>query len=114
MNLNEAAQLIHNSPEYFKYLEISKLFINYIDSLKDLSNLNKKIFINYDHVINLSGYIDHSKKIKTIKSHYYGLKNLVNFFKKKNIKTFMQIGSCLEYGNIRKQCQICLCYKPRS
>ena len=31
--------------KYFKYLEKNKLFINYIDSLKNLSNLNKK---NYD------------------------------------------------------------------
>ena len=78
------------------------------------SNLNKKIFINYDHVINLSGYIDHSKKIKTIKSHYNGLKNLVNFFKKKNIKTFMQIGSCLEYGNIKSPQREINYSKPRN
>ena len=35
---------------------------------------------NFDYVINLSGYIDHSNKIKTLRSHYQGSKNLVDFF----------------------------------
>ena len=57
--------------------------------------LNK---INFDYIINLGGHIDHSNKLKTKNSHYYGCKNLVNYFKKKKIKLFIQIGSSLEYG----------------
>ncbi len=36
-----------------------------------------------------------------MKSHFDGAKNLINFFKKKKIKSFIQIGSCLEYGDIK-------------
>ena len=39
--------------------------------------LNNKKF---DYVVNLAGYVDHSKKIKTIRSHYNGCKNLVEYF----------------------------------
>ena len=58
---------------------------------------NKK----FDYVVNLAGYVDHSKKIKTIRSHYNGCKNLVEYFKLKNIKKFVQIGSSVEYGKVQ-------------
>ena len=45
--------------------------------------------------------MDHSNKLKTLQSHYYGCKNLVDYFKKKNIKLFIQIGSSLEYGKLK-------------
>ncbi len=67
----------------------------------DISNkklLDKKINLDFNYVINFGGYIDHSNKIKTMKSHYTGCKNLVDFFKIKKIKNFIQIGSSLEYG----------------
>ena len=52
-----------------------------------------------DYVINLAGYIDHSNKKQTLNSHYYGCKNLVDYFRlKKNLELFLQIGSSLEYG----------------
>ena len=60
-----------------------------------------KIILNkekIDYVINLAGYIDHKNKDKTYKSHYIGCKNLIEIFKKKNIKRFIQIGSSVEYG----------------
>lgn len=59
--------------------------------------LNNKKF---DYVVNLAGYVDHSKKIKTIQSHYIGCKNLVEYFKLKNLKKFIQIGSSVEYGKV--------------
>ena len=54
--------------------------------------------INFDYVINLGGNIDHSNKARTVKSHFFGCKNLVDYFKNKNLKLFIQIGSSLEYG----------------
>ncbi len=36
-------------------------------------NLKKKLNYKFDYVINLSGYVDHSNKIKTFNSHYVGL-----------------------------------------
>ena len=53
---------------------------------------------NFDYVVNLAGYVDHSKKIKTIKSHYNGCKNLADHFKHKRLEKFIQIGSSVEYG----------------
>ena len=38
-----------------------------------------------DYVINLAGYIDHSNKKQTLNSHYYGCKNLVDYFRLKKI-----------------------------
>ncbi len=54
--------------------------------------------INFDYVINLGGNIDHGNKARTVKSHFFGCKNLVDYFKNKNLKLFIQIGSSLEYG----------------
>ncbi len=62
-------------------------------------NFVKKINFNYEIIINLGGYVDHSNKIKTYLSHYNGCKNLIDFFKEKSLKFFLQIGSSLEYGD---------------
>ena len=76
--------------------------VNYLKF--DISN-EKKLIDNlkndYDYVINLAGYVDHSNKKKTMISHYNGCQNLANFFLKKNIKRFIQIGSSIEYGKIK-------------
>ena len=72
--------------------------------LCDISNkskLLKKIKPNYDYVVNLAGHVDHSHRIKTMKSHYDGFKNLTYLFLNSNIKRFVQIGSCVEYGKIK-------------
>jgi nucleoside-diphosphate-sugar epimerase len=76
--------------------------------------LKEKITTNFDYVINLSGNIDHKKKAETIRTHYIGCKNILNFVTKKNIKLFIQIGSSLEYGNVpspQKETSTC---KPNS
>ena len=70
----------------------------------DISNkraLNKKINSEFDYVVNLGGYVNHNEKKKTFQSHYIGCKNLVDIFKKKKIISFIQIGSCVEYGSKR-------------
>lgn len=61
----------------------------------------KKLDTNYDFIINFAGYVDHSNKVKTINSHYYGCKKIANHFVKKKLKLFLQIGSSLEYANTR-------------
>ena len=61
--------------------------------------LKEKIKKNFDYVVNLGGYVDHTKKKKTFKSHYQGCKNLTEIFLKKKPISFIQIGSSLEYGN---------------
>ncbi|MBL6857143.1 MAG: NAD(P)-dependent oxidoreductase [Pelagibacteraceae bacterium] len=76
--------------------------IKYI--LCDISKINeikKKINSEYDFVVNLGGYVDHKNKDKTYKSHYIGCRNLVNYFLKKNIQLFVQIGSSSENSGLR-------------
>lgn len=79
--------------------------IRYLKRVKyvycDITNktkLNKVIKKQFDYVVNLGGYVDHTNKKKTLKSHYYGCKNLAEIFLKNPPKLFLQIGSCVEYG----------------
>ena len=69
-----------------------------ISDISKKSDLKKIININYDYVVNLAGYIDHSKKKKTLYSHYNGCRNISEIFLRKKIKKFIQIGSSIEYG----------------
>ena len=61
-------------------------------------NLFRKLPKDYDYVVNLAGYVDHSKSNQITKTHYNGCKNLANYFLNTEIKKFVQIGSSIEYG----------------
>ena len=71
--------------------------------IKDISKKNdiKSIKEKFDNIINLSGYVDHSNKKLTYNTHYIGCMNLVKYLKNTKIKSFIQVGSSLEYGKIR-------------
>ena len=87
--------LSKNAPVKKRYLKKVKYII------ADISNknlINKKIKKDFQYIVNLAGYVDHSDKIKVYKSHYLGCKNISNFFLKKKIKKFIQVGSSMEYG----------------
>ena len=72
-----------------------------LTDISNLAKLKKSIKENsYSHVINLAGHVDHYNKKKTLNSHFTGCKNLVNIFLKSKIKSFIQIGSSGEYGNM--------------
>ncbi|MDC2986075.1 NAD(P)-dependent oxidoreductase [Candidatus Pelagibacter sp.] len=73
--------------------EVNYLFGD-LTKKKDLKVLKKK----FDYIVNAAGVVDHSSNPKVYKAHYLGCKNLANFFLKKKIKLFLQIGSCVEYG----------------
>ena len=64
-------------------------------------NLVKNLSHDYDYIINLAGYVDHSHKEKTMRSHYDGCKNLSMFFLNKKIEKFIQVGSSIEYGKLK-------------
>ena len=49
----------------------------------------------------MQGYVDHSNKNKTLRSHFNGCKNIAEFFLNSKIKRFIQVGSCIEYGKIK-------------
>ena len=76
--------------------------VNYL--ILDISNQKKifeKLSTNYDYVVNLAGYVDHTHNVKTMKSHFDGCKNLSLFFLNSKIKKFVQVGSSIEYGKIK-------------
>tara|TARA_B110000037_G_C17079206_1_gene489229 strand:+ start:41 stop:946 length:906 start_codon:yes stop_codon:yes gene_type:complete len=87
-----------NIPKKIRFLPKVKYLILDITKKKLLL---KKIKSNYDYVVNFGGYVNHSEKLKTYKSHYIGCKNLADIFKNRKIKLFIQIGSSVEYGNIK-------------
>jgi nucleoside-diphosphate-sugar epimerase len=66
--------------------------------ISDKKLLKIRLKDNFDYVVNLSGYVNHKNKKETYKSHYLGARNLGNFFLKKKIKKFIQVGSSMEYG----------------
>ena len=91
----QVSSLSKHTPVKKRYLKKVK----YITA--DISNknsINKKIKEKFQYVVNLAGYVDHSNKTKTYKSHYFGCKNISNFFLKEKINRFIQIGSSMEYG----------------
>ena len=65
-----------------KYLKID------ISKKKDLE---KNLPYDFDYIVNLAGYVDHSNKKKTIKSHFNGCKNLADFFLKKKLKDLFKL-----------------------
>tara|TARA_B100001175_G_scaffold249901_1_gene217022 strand:+ start:759 stop:1673 length:915 start_codon:yes stop_codon:yes gene_type:complete len=82
-------------PKKIRYISKVKYLICDIANKKLLQN---KINTNFDYVVNLGGYVDHSNKKKTYNSHYIGCKNLTSIFLRKKPIAFVQIGSCIEYG----------------
>ena len=107
----QVSSLSKNNPTKKKYLKRVKYII------ADISKKNffkKKIKEDFQYVVNLAGYVDHSDKIKTYNSHYLGCKNISNFFLKKKIKKFIQVGSSMEYGLLKSPQNENFKCKPKS
>lgn len=85
-------------PKKLRYLTKVKYIICDITKKKSLKKNIRKYF---NYVVNLGGYVDHSNKKKTFESHYTGCKNLTEIFLKKTPKAFIQMGSSVEYGNLK-------------
>lgn len=83
-----------------KIRKLKKVKYIKLDISKKLK-IKKKLLSNYDYVVNLAGYVDHSNKNKTLRSHFNGCKNIAEFFLNSKIKRFIQVGSCIEYGKIK-------------
>lgn len=69
--------------------------------------------IQIDFVINSGGYIDHINKKKIFNGHVKGCHNLYKIFLKKKIMAFVQLGTSLEYGNVRSPHTEKIKEKPR-
>lgn len=73
--------------------------IKYIRTdLTNLNKLRKDIVDDYQIIINLAGNIDHKNYKQALKTHFYGLKNLLKVINIKKLDLFIQAGSSLEYG----------------
>ena len=70
-------------------------------NIKNFSNLKKILAkMDFDYVINCGGYVEHKNKKEVEDSHFKGARNLYNLFKNKKLKSFIQIGSSSEYGDV--------------
>lgn len=101
--------------EVKKEKKIKKVKYLYVDIIKKklLHKVLKKQK-NIEYVINCGGEVNHKNLKKTFLSHYKGVKNLTDFFLKKKIKKFIQIGSSLEYGKAKSPHTESLYCKPLS
>lgn len=87
-----------NKPKKIRKLKRVKYLIIDISNKKELLKLDK---YKFEYVINLGGYVNHTSKLQIKKYHYLGVKNLFNYFQKKNLEKFIQVGSSSEYGLVR-------------
>ena len=79
-------------PNKFKKL----IGVKYIKcDLSRKKQIEKRLRRNFDYIVNLSGYVDHSDAKKVKLTHYEGCKNLANFFKKKKLKNLFNLGAVL-------------------
>jgi len=97
-NYYNVTSISSRKPSKLRFLKKVKYIIC---DIRNLEQLKKKIDYDFDYVVNLGGYVDHSKKKETYTSHYYGCKNLAKIFLAKSISSFVQVGSGLEYGNLK-------------
>jgi len=78
--------------------------------LTDFEVARATLVDDYDYVVNLGGYIDHTLfkdggRI-LIDAHFHALKNLIAILSRKSLKRFVQIGSSDEYGSLpAPQCE---------
>jgi dTDP-glucose 4,6-dehydratase len=91
-SISKSKPLISRKIEGVKYI---------ICDVTNKIRLRKIMNTSFDYVVNLSGYVDHSNKKIITKNHFFGSKNLIDICKNKNISSFVQIGTSLEYGNAK-------------
>ena len=94
----QVTSISSKAPRKIRYLAKVKYILCDITKKK---SLKKSIRKNFNYVVNLGGYVDHSNKKKTFESHYIGCKNLAEIFLKKKPIAFIQMGTSVEYGKIK-------------
>ena len=95
---NFVVSIVSRTKPKLKIKKINYILLDVRQNKSFKKKLKNKFF---DYVINLSGNINHSNNRETFSTHFTGCKNIANYFIKKKIKKFIQIGSCLEYGKIK-------------
>lgn len=89
--------LSRSKPKKLRFLNRVKYIFSDISKKNKLTKRLEKIS-KISYVINFGGEVIHKKIKKTYSSHFVGLKNLSDYYEKKSLKKFIQIGSGLEYG----------------
>jgi nucleoside-diphosphate-sugar epimerase len=79
--------------------------VTYIQcDLTDKSCVKFLVKDGFDYVVNLGGYIDHTRfkdgGRDLIESHFIGVMNLVQYLPRSKLKRFIQVGSSDEYGDV--------------
>lgn len=87
-----------SKPKQKRFLVNVKYLFGNIKNYNNLKVLDK---FNFDYVVNSGGYVDHINKKGTYEAHFNGSINLYNYFQKKKIKSFIQLGSSAEYGQCK-------------
>ena len=72
-----------NKPKKIRKLKRIKYIILNISIKKNLNKLNN---YQFNYVINLGGYVNHTNSLEVKKYHYLGVKNLFEYFKKKKTR----------------------------
>jgi nucleoside-diphosphate-sugar epimerase len=98
-NIFNCSSISKSKPSISRKIEGVKYIICDVTNGKKLRKVISKN--SFDYVINLSGYVDHSKSKIITKTHFFGSKNLIDIFKNKNLSSFIHIGTSLEYGNAK-------------
>ena len=84
----------------------NKLFgVKYIKcDLSKKKQIENKLNRNFDYIVNLSGYINHSNAKKVKLTHYEACKNLANFFKKKKLKNLfnLEVALSMDFLKVRR------------
>ena len=93
-------RLSSNPPSPQRFVD----FVEYLQlDLTDANAVKNSFSEEYEYVVNLSGYIDHtlfeSSGRRLINAHFNALQNLVEALPRDSLKRFVQIGSSDEYGN---------------
>ncbi len=86
-----------------KNIKLKHKNLKYIDcDYTKFNILKKKINKPFEYVVNLGGYINHSKFFdkgrSVIDDHFLSTMNLIKSLKRKNLKRYVHIGTCDEYG----------------
>ena len=98
-------------PQQKRKVKKVKYLICDISKKEKLKKVAKR---KYDYVVNLGGYVNHSDKDQVYKSHYLGCKNLVQIFLNSKIKSFVQLGSGAEYGDVKSPIRETAFCKPKA
>jgi len=91
-----------HKPKKYRYVS----GVNYLKiDINNPKKLKKRLTGAFDYVVNLGGYVNHMSfkngGEKFTRAHFEGVVNLIKVISKKKIKKFIQIGSCLEYGEAK-------------